>query len=191
MLFSFAEQACILNEFEEQFLVLEETDISQHEQGMSFQEKFKKPVYSLYNTIHAMGNPFTLDCPELLVLDNHNCARDGVITTVCSVEQLGQVKYQDYVQTVITKRTASVHQPIKRNNLALFKSKAPSLSKGKQQIKNLQSDCNLFSQLYIASTYVTETLWNVSSIKTFPGHHLCLLKGTCTCLQRSLTFSIS
>ena len=37
--------------------------------------------------------------------------------------------------------------------IALFKSKAPSLSKGKQQIKNLKNDCNLFSQLYISSAY--------------------------------------
>jgi len=50
-----------------------------HEQGLSFQELFKKHVNSLYSTMAGMGNPFTDDGPELLAMDSRNCATEAVI----------------------------------------------------------------------------------------------------------------
>ena len=47
-----------------------------------------------------------------------------------------------------------IPQPIKKNFLPLFKQPlSRKLTKKKQQIAGLKSDCNLFSQLYIASQF--------------------------------------
>ena len=99
-----------------------------------------------------MGNPFLDNFQELLVLDTQNCSSDAVADTVRSIEKLGSSQYQAYVKDVIEDRTVSIHQPIKKNCLPLFKKLQPKpKSKGKQQMTSLKSDCNLFSHLYIAS----------------------------------------
>ena len=113
------EQAWLLSEFESQFM--EEDNNSWCKQGLSIQELFRKHTNSLYETMTKMGNPFEDDCPELIALVLRNCASKNVVATVQTIKDIGSTQYQKYVKDVILNRTISIHQPIKRNLLPLFK----------------------------------------------------------------------
>ncbi len=148
------EQARLLNEFECQFMDLDGHGIEHHEHTPSLQEAFKRQVSSLSEVISNMGNPFMDDCPELLSLDTRNCASDAVLATVNSIEKLGIEKYNQYVEDVLKNRSVPIEQPIAKNSVALFKRPFPKKNtKKKEAFASLKSDCNLFSQLYIASKF--------------------------------------
>ena len=74
--------------------------------------------------------------------------------TVRSVEALGKIQYQIYRKTVILDCTHSIHNPIKRNALSLFRRPA-SKPKTKQakQISVLKDNVSLFSRLYIVAKH--------------------------------------
>ena len=98
-----------------------------------------------------MGNPFLDDFPDLLTLDSRNCTDKSVEVTVRTMEYVGRNQYQDFVQNVLVSRTHSIHDPIKRNSLALFKrNKYKATSKEEKKIKVLQNNVALFGQLYIS-----------------------------------------
>ena len=57
----------------------------------------------------------------------------------------------DFVKNVLEERTRSIHEPIKRNNLALFKKPSAKMqSKQGKKIKVLQNNVSLFGQPYIS-----------------------------------------
>ena len=149
------EQARILQQFEENLFPEGETsDHQQHEQGAASQERFKKQVQNMFQVMLDMGNPFTDECSELLVLDTRNCTTDAVVSTVMTIEDVGWEQYQKYFKAVIVDRKSSIHEPLRRNNFPLFKSgTAKSTSKARNQLSSLKSDCNLFGRLYVASKF--------------------------------------
>ena len=68
-----------------------------------------------------MSNPFLDDFPELITLDSCNCVDNSVTAALRSLEDSGTTHYHDFVKNVIEDRSVSIHQPIKKNSLALFK----------------------------------------------------------------------
>lgn len=149
------ELARILKEFEHEPCLQTENFMWQkhHEQSLSAQERFKKHVNNLHDSIVTMGNPFLDDCQELLVLDSRICASEEVVETIRNIKELGLSQYKEYVENVINSKKISIHQPIKKNSLPLFKWPPKKRSKAKDQLTSLKTDCNLFSNLYIASKY--------------------------------------
>ena len=112
-----------------------------HEEAKSTQLSFTKDVKSLISVIDDMGNPFTDESGDLLVLDTKNLADASVVKTVEEIETLGQEQFETFVK----------HDPIKKNKFPLSRSpcqKEPS--KDKQQISTFKSDCALFSRLFIS-----------------------------------------
>ena len=99
-----------------------------------------------------MGNPFTEDSSDLLVLDSRNIADVAVANTVQQIEQLGIKQYEAYVEERLVKQSTPILDPIKCNNLHLF-SQPPLKGKSnkQQQVSSLKNNCSLFSRLYIAS----------------------------------------
>ena len=98
-----------------------------------------------------MGNPFLDDCPELVILDSRDCANPSVADALYSLESVGQQQYQKYVNDVVTKRTSSVHDTIKKNNLPLLRTSLGKKSTNQgEKILQLKNNVSLFSQLYIA-----------------------------------------
>jgi len=64
---------------------------------------------------------------------------------------VGLAQHDMYVKNVLVNRNEYIHCPIKKNKLPLFKcpnAKKPTM--GKQKAADLKSDCNLFSQLFVA-----------------------------------------
>ncbi len=71
-----------------------------------------------------------------------------LVQTVKSIKEIGFSQYKDYVQNVIITKKISIHQPIKKNSLPLFKRQRVKENKVKKKINNLKSDVCLFSHLY-------------------------------------------
>ena len=91
-----------------------------HEQGFSAQITFQKQVNNLIEMIRKIGNPFSDDFPELVKLNNRNCVHESVVNDLCTLEEIGTKQYQAYVKEVLEEHSMSIHEPIKRNSLALF-----------------------------------------------------------------------
>ena len=85
-----------------------------------------------------MGNPFKDDFPELVKLDSRDCMETEVSKTVTSLEDMGKRQYSTYLKAVIVDHTKSIHDPIKKNNLPLFRRPQPkSASKEGKKISVL------------------------------------------------------
>ena len=63
------EIARVVKEFESTFEVTKPCDKRHHEQMPSVQKAFSKDVQALISVLEEMGNPFTEDSTELIVLD--------------------------------------------------------------------------------------------------------------------------
>ena len=158
------EQARLLTEFETCFTV-ENAKHCHHEEGLSLQKSFKQEVMNLSETIREMGNPFLNETEELLTLDSHDVLNQSVVGTVRKIEALGKQQYNDYFKSVLVDCEKSIHDPIKKNSLRLFKCPIPK-GKGKQadKIERLKTEVNLFSSLYIIAQH------RVCDMDTFFSH---------------------
>ena len=120
------------------------------EQQPGVQSAFLKDVQSLTVVLQDMGNPFLEESNYLLVLDTKDIM-EPVAVTVRKVETIGQEQYSKFVDERLSKCMTPVGDPLPKNKLPLFSRpavKAPS--KGKLQLQSMQSDCNIFSRLYLA-----------------------------------------
>ena len=144
------EQARLLKEFEQEYISEDGTKQQHHEQGMSTQKIFKEQALALVHTISGMSNPFVDDTSDLIMLDTRNVIDESVVNTVRTVESVGRDQYNKYHDTVIKDRTNSIHEPIKRNSMSLFRCPTPKTrTKQAGQISMLKDDVALFSRLYI------------------------------------------
>ena len=95
-----------------------------------------------------MGNPFLDDSNELLALDTRNVLGESVVNTVRKIHSLGNDQYAKYCKEVLTDRTRSIDEPIKKNSLPLFSHPHPkSKSKAAGKTSSLKRDVALFSHL--------------------------------------------
>lgn len=148
------EQARLLTEFESQYSPEVSDKYSHHEEGLSTQRTFKQQVLALAEIIKDMGNPFLDDTPELLSLDKRHVVDECVADSVRSIEALGQEKFKEYQESVILNCTKSIHDPIEKNSLALFKRPKPkSKTKHTKKVAMLKDDVSLFSRLYIVAKH--------------------------------------
>ncbi len=81
---------------------------------------FRRDVKALTDTMEEMGNPFSEDSSDLLVLDSRNIADPAVVDTVRQMESLGKSQYDSYVEQRLVNQTKPITDPIKRNNLPVF-----------------------------------------------------------------------
>ena len=125
-------------------------DLLHHEEVHSSQSLFQKQVLALTNSIETMGNPFSRESSDLLVLDTNEIADDGVVNTVNTIETLGNRLFQEYTEQRIVRQTVPFSDPISRNKLTLFSTTHKVPSKSKEQISSLKDSCALFLKLYIS-----------------------------------------
>jgi len=95
-----------------------------HEQGVSTQTMFHRQVGSLCNTIRNMRNPFLADFLDLVSVDSRDSVDESVSWTALS-RRHRQEPVPTFVKDVLEERTRSIHDPIKRNNRALFRKPTP------------------------------------------------------------------
>ena len=98
-----------------------------------------------------MGNPFLDDFPDLVTLDSRNCADESVVAALHTLVDTGKKQYQDFFKNVVDVRSHYIHDPIKRNSLALCKNpRHKTTSKQGKKIKTFQNNVALFGQLYVS-----------------------------------------
>ena len=144
------EQARLLTELEECVTRQNAHNQNHHEEGLASQKCFQRHTIALIDTIKDMGNPFMEAGPELLVLDSRDVMPEAVVRTVRTIEAVGKEQYIACKSSVLGKGTKSIHEPIKKNSLPLFKRSA---ARQKQPTKTceLEDDVSLFSRLFIVA----------------------------------------
>ena len=85
-----------------------------------------------------MGYPFLDQSEDLLTLDTGNVLDESVVDTVRKIEDLGKEQFESYYKSVLIDHTCSIHQPIKKNSLSLFKSKPKAKTKQSKAVENLK-----------------------------------------------------
>ena len=149
------ELSRLQKQFEEEYLADVDPEnpmnFQNHEQGPAAQKTFQGQVRNLGNIFRKMGNPFLDEFKDLVTLDSRNCVDESVVTALRNLENIGKTQYKDFVKNVLEDRTRSISDPIKRNNLALFKKPQPKVQSAQgKKIKVLQNNVALFGQLYIS-----------------------------------------
>ena len=81
---------------------------------------FAQDVKSLRKAIEQMGNPFSENSNDLLVLYNRNIVDSAVADTLWNSERIGVDQYTTYVIERLVNQTVPNTDPIKRNTLCLF-----------------------------------------------------------------------
>ena len=126
-----------------------------HKQNPSTQNDFVKDVKSLVATLEEMGNPFLEDSGDLLTIDTKIIKNKEVVQTVFTIETKGKKQYATFVnERITTAQNKPLSTIISKNKLTMFGAVLPKLiSKTKQQITDLKSNCDLFGRLYIGCQF--------------------------------------
>ena len=70
------------------------TDTRGHEESNPIQVSFAQDVRSLTDVIEQMGNPFTENSSDLIILDTRDIANPAIIERVRQIEKLGTDRYE-------------------------------------------------------------------------------------------------
>ena len=145
------ERSRLLEEFACDYLGDSAAEHDHHEQSSFTQTSFHKHASDLYEMIKLRGNPFLDKCPELVILGTRDCATDKAISNLRLLESAGQAQYQAFVKDALIEGTRSIHEPIKKNSLSIFReTKRKPCGKLQYKIKSLGNDLSLFGQMYVA-----------------------------------------
>ena len=121
------ELARLQNQFETEYLPAIDLDdpkyFQNHQSGYAAQKSFHKQVNSLYSAISNLENPFLDDFPELVTLDSRNCTcmDELAVNSLHTLEDIGTKRDQGFVKCVMEECSISIHDPIKKNSLTIFK----------------------------------------------------------------------
>ena len=111
-LVSGSELSRLINQFEEIFLPEDpEEEGFHHSEEKSYQIRFQTKVKMVVETINKFGNPFIDTFHELVTL----------VVNIRNLKDIGKKQYSNYYKAVLEEKTASIHNPIKRNRLHLPK----------------------------------------------------------------------
>ena len=94
----------------------------------------------LVQTITEYGNPFLVTVSDLSVLNTRDSVDDSIALSYRNLEELGSKQYMHYKNDVFDARTKSIHDPIKKNKLPLFKIQRPKKSVQSKQSAFLRND---------------------------------------------------
>ena len=97
-----------------------------------------------------MGNPFTFESKEFILVETRDIMHNSVVQTIQSVETLAEQQYRTFVEERIITRQKKIDDPIVKNNIPLFGTKITSKNE-KGTDKVLKNNVKLFSQLFIVA----------------------------------------
>ena len=88
-----------------------------------------------------MGNPFLEESDDLFAIDTKNVCSSDVVTTVQTVEVLGQEQFKSFVSERLINRTKPVTDHMPRNKLALFNQPSlPKKASGTNKLAAIRND---------------------------------------------------
>ena len=122
-----------------------------HDQRSSVQGNFVKQVSAFVASFEELGNPFTDDTDQLVVLDTKVIGSNANVQALYSADKIGSDQYNLFVKERFVDRTKNVNDPIPQNKLVFF-SRASERRKvnPNSKLAAARNDCNLFSRLFIA-----------------------------------------
>jgi hypothetical protein len=146
------EQARLLTEFEDYFIedLNNDNNFRHHEEVASIQNTFENEVINLTKTFREYGNPFLDIGQDIIVLHTRDCLDELSVKSLKTIENAGKKLYEEY-QTNLHKDGKSIHNPITRNKLPLFKKTVKNKTTSSKKIEVLKNDVELFGRLYIAN----------------------------------------
>ncbi|KAK3918979.1 Chromosome-associated kinesin KIF4 [Frankliniella fusca] len=118
-----------------------------HESFPSFQKRFLENCVAMRDSFNYFGNPFLEQGAELLALDTRVATIQKSVSTLYTLENLGQEMYNLFIKERFVEGTVSVHSPIKKSNIKIFDAK----EKKTTEVSNLKSEVQLFSRLFIVA----------------------------------------
>ena len=122
-----------------------------HEHTLSSQTSYARDVNALVTTFETMGNPFTEETTEVLVLDTRDVADPKVSESITKIEDLGKQQYHKFREERLIQTTKTLTEPITKNKLPLFGNPpVRNSSRSSPLVSSLKNDCALFSRLFIA-----------------------------------------
>ena len=95
-------------------------DHRHHDQSTSVQTAFLKDVYSVKAAFQDIGNPFSEEGPDLVVMDTRDICDKCVVDSVMKTEELGRDQCNAFVEEQLTDCAKPPGVPIKMNKLHLF-----------------------------------------------------------------------
>ena len=123
-----------------------------HKSTVNFEKAFQNDSNKTFEYFLNSENPFG-ECEQDLV----NVALKIVVNkeslkSVWEAPSIGIVQKSNFIEERLVKKTKSIHDHIKMNKLPLLNTEVVSKSsKGQENIKLVKADCQLFSNLYLAS----------------------------------------
>ena len=123
-----------------------------HKSTVNFEKAFQNDSNKIFEYFLNSENPFG-ECEQDLV----NVALKIVVNkeslkSVWEAPSIGIVQKSNFIEERLVKKTKSIHDHIKMNKLPLLNTEVVSKSsKGQENIKLVKADCQLFSNLYLAS----------------------------------------
>ena len=106
---------------------------------------------SLVSVIEELGNLYSEETTDILVLDTKDIESVSVIHSVQNVQKFGKEALESFVKERLVERKKPLVDVVPRNKLPLFgNSSAKDQSADKQKVASLKSDVQLFFGLYFA-----------------------------------------
>ena len=144
-----------IQEFQNSFQTSRSTSTRHHEQNRSTQIEYWKDVKSFVSTLEDMGNQYIEDSGDLFTIDTKIIKSKEAVQTLFKIEAEGMKQFSKFVNERIT---AEQNEPlsiiISKNNFTIFGAiLSKKISKTKQQITDLKSNCDLFGRLYIGCQF--------------------------------------
>ena len=143
------EMARMVSEFEQLSDNPRKSDPRHHEDHHSFQVSFTQDVANCVVAFEERQNPFADETGDLIRLHTKEVLPVSVVKTVKEIEEVGSRSFESYVQNRLASRNEQILKPIKKLKLPLMNTRPPTVSKTKNKLSALRSDCNLFSRLYV------------------------------------------
>lgn len=146
------ENARLLTEFENQYWYHDNSDEYQHhDENQASQLRFANHVENLADSFNKYTNPFAIKDASLINIHSGVCPNDEVTNSYQNLRHIGEAQYKEYENDMLSTGNKSIIDPVNKNNLPLFRKRTQKLESKKLQMAELQSDVNLFGQLYIAN----------------------------------------
>ena len=139
------ETARLLDEFRSLCTGRNDSSTAHHKQGPSHQERFQKLTDDLLKTITRMGKSLEAQRLELLGINSLDCASQEGVENLRKLEEAGRKKSQQYVRDVVETGSQSIHKPIPKNNLLIFRKTKEKPPKQRHNFTTLRKDFKIFT----------------------------------------------
>jgi len=130
-----------------------------HEEGKSFQDRFREELDCLVQAFEDRGNPFEEKSKQLVTVCTREVADDEGVKQLLQLRHTAASKYESFVSSVFVNAAKSFWEPITKSPLDLFGKTRRSENNNKPSTALAKNNASLLQKVFISS-YIrgTETL---------------------------------